>query len=163
VVLDLRGNKAGPAESGIVGSSPPNHHAASLTATKPAANTVPAPSPSTTALPVGPASPPVAALVTVPAPAPPDAVEVAGLVRRGDVLLGTGDVASARLFYERAADAGDALAALRLGESFDPDFLHQARIWGTQGDLRTAIIWYRRARELGSAEAEILLKSLEGN
>jgi TPR repeat protein len=62
------------------------------------------------------------------------------------------------LFYERAADAGDALAALRLGESFDPDFLGHVHIRGVQCDRDMAIIWYRRARELGSIEAEILLK-----
>jgi hypothetical protein len=150
--------------------------AAPPSATAPAAGPVPLPSvtleenvelappPSATApLPVGPAIPPVAAPVTLPEPAPPVAVEVAGLLEHGDALFATGDLVSARLLYERAAEAGNAQAALRLGESFDPDFLHQARIWGTQGDLRTAIIWYRRARELGSAEAEILLKSLEGN
>ena len=88
--------------------------------------------------------------------------EIAGFVARGDELFATGDVASARLFYERAADAGDAQAALRLGESFDPAFLDQAHILGAKGDPARAISWYQRARELGSAEAEILLKSTEG-
>jgi TPR repeat protein len=78
------------------------------------------------------------------------------------MLFSTGDMAGARLFYERAANVGDAQAALRLGESFDPNFL-QAHARGVKGDLGTAISWYRRARELGSADAEILLKSLEGN
>jgi TPR repeat protein len=91
------------------------------------------------------------------------AAEVAVLVRRGDELFGTGDVASARLFYERAADAGDALAVLRLGESFDPDFLRHVHVRGVQGDRGMAIIWYQRARELGSVEAEILLKNMEVN
>ena len=45
---------------------------------------------------------------------------------RGDSFLGAGDIASARLFYERAADAGDGHAALRLGATFDPDFLDRA-------------------------------------
>jgi len=109
--------------------------------------------------------PPVTALTPSPLPISPPLLdaEVAGLLERGDALFGTGDLASARLLYERAADADNALAALRLGESFDPDFLRQAHVWGAKGDPRTAIIWYRRARELGSAEAEILLKSLEGN
>jgi hypothetical protein len=34
-------------------------------------------------------------------------MEDAGLVTRGDQLLGTRDVIAARLFYERAAEAGD--------------------------------------------------------
>jgi TPR repeat protein len=104
----------------------------------------------------------------MPSPSPASssplvAAEVAELVERGDTLFAAGDVASARLFYERAADAGEAQAALRLGESFDPAFLEQAHARNGRGDLGTAKIWYRRARELGSAGAEILLKSLEGN
>ena len=39
--------------------------------------------------------------------------------------------------------------------------LDQARLRGARGDLSTALSWYRRARDLGVAEAEILLKSLE--
>jgi hypothetical protein len=34
------------------------------------------------------------------------------LLARGDALFVSGDFASARLFYERAANAGDGLAAL---------------------------------------------------
>lgn len=98
-----------------------------------------------------------------PASSPLVAAEAAELVERGDTLFAAGDVASARLFYERAADAGEAQAALRLGESFDPAFLEQARGRNGRGDLGMAKIWYRRARELGSAGAEILLKSLEGS
>jgi TPR repeat protein len=91
------------------------------------------------------------------------AVEVSALLMRGDSLLGAGDVASARQFYERATDAGNAQAALRLGETYDPSFLALARLNGVRGDLAVATRWYRRARELGNPEAEILLKSLNAN
>jgi hypothetical protein len=37
-----------------------------------------------------------------------------------------GDIASARLFYQHAADAGNGSAALRLGASYDPGFLSRA-------------------------------------
>jgi len=70
-------------------------------------------------------------------------------------------VASARLFYERAADAGNGEAALRLGETFDPNFLKRAKLRAVQGDAAAAVFWYRRARELGVAEAEILLKGIQ--
>jgi Peptidase C39 family len=89
------------------------------------------------------------------------AADAAALLARGDVLFSKGDVVAARLFYERAAYAGEGQAALRLGETFDPAFLDQARLRGARGDLSTALSWYRRARDLGVAEAEILLKSLE--
>ncbi|TMJ58879.1 MAG: hypothetical protein E6G81_10175 [Alphaproteobacteria bacterium] len=71
-----------------------------------------------------------------------------------------GDVASARLFYERAAEAGDGQAALRLGETYDPNFLERAKLRAIKGDPKTAASWYWRAKELGVAEADILLKGV---
>jgi protein involved in polysaccharide export with SLBB domain len=88
-------------------------------------------------------------------------VERVALLERGDALLSAADVTSARLFYERAAGGGDGLAAVRLGETFDPIFLDRARLRGVRGDLGTALSWYRRARDLGATDAEILLKGLE--
>jgi len=89
------------------------------------------------------------------------APEIAELLTRGDVLFGTGDLAAARTFYERAADAGDAQAAVRLGETYDPSFLDRAHLRGVRGNVVMALAWYRRARDLGAAEAEVLLNSLE--
>jgi hypothetical protein len=86
--------------------------------------------------------------------------EVKTLVARGDLLLGSGDVTSARLFYERAADAPDAQAALRLGESYDPAFLAEARLNRAAGSVLLAAQWYRRADELGAPEADTLLRAL---
>jgi hypothetical protein len=58
-------------------------------------------------------------------------VEIETLLSRGDWLFATGDVASARLLYRRAADAGEARAAVRLRGTFDPAFLdHTAKING---------------------------------
>ena len=94
------------------------------------------------------------------APLPP-AVDAAALVERGDALLGIGDVVSARLFYERAVEAGDAHAAIRLGETFDPAFLAHARSNGVRGDPAVALKWYKRARDLGASEADILVMSIE--
>ena len=51
------------------------------------------------------------------------AAQVTELLSRGDSFLHAGDVASARLFYERAADAGDWQAAIRMGATFDLAFL----------------------------------------
>ena len=87
--------------------------------------------------------------------AAPDAptVDVAELLARGDGYLGKGDVTSARLFYERAADAGSRQAAMRLGATFDANFLDRAGFTGTRGDQARADMWYRRARGLGTAEA----------
>ncbi len=87
--------------------------------------------------------------------------EIAALVTRGDAFLSAGDIASARLFYERAADAGDSTAALRLGATFDPDFLGRVGVRGNPGDPAQAASWYRRARDLGDAAAAEHLKNLE--
>jgi hypothetical protein len=89
------------------------------------------------------------------------ATEIAALVTRGDAFLSGGDVASARLFYERAADAGDSAAAVRLGATFDPNFLGRVGIRGNPGDPAQAASWYRRARDLGDAAAAERLKSLD--
>jgi hypothetical protein len=89
------------------------------------------------------------------------AAEIAVLLARGDKSFSSGDVASARLYYGRAADAGDGQAALRLGETFDPVFLERAHLRSARGDLTAAWSWYRRARDLGVAEGEVLLNSLE--
>jgi hypothetical protein len=87
--------------------------------------------------------------------------EADALLARGDAFFATGDITSARLFYERAATTGNAAAALRLGGTFDPAFLARAHIGRVQGDLPTALYWYRQARDLGDADAETLLKGVE--
>jgi hypothetical protein len=89
------------------------------------------------------------------------ATEIAALLARGDWLFATGDVASARLLYERAADAGEARAAVRLGETFDPVYLDDSHLRGLQGDPDTAVFWYRRARDLGATGVASRLKKLE--
>ena len=112
--------------------------------------------PRTTATPQ--ASPPA---VQPPADQHLSATEIAALVTRGDAFLSAGDIASARLFYERAADAGDSAAALRLGATFDPNFLGRVGVRGNPGDPARAASWYRRARDLGDAAAAERLKNLE--
>ena len=82
------------------------------------------------------------------------------MVTRGDAFLSAGDIASARLFYERAADAGDSAAALRLGATFDPNFLNRAGVRGNPGNPTQAALWYRRARDLGDAAAAERLRNL---
>jgi hypothetical protein len=85
------------------------------------------------------------------------------LLSHGDAFLLAGDLTSARLVYQRAANAGDGTAALRLGATFDAAFLERAHLGRLAGDPEKAVTWYRRARDLGNPEAEILLKSLHAN
>jgi hypothetical protein len=107
--------------------------------------------------------PPSSAAIPAATAAPSgfSAVDVAGLLARGDGYLGIGDVTSARLFYERAADAGSSLGAMRLGATFDPNFLGRAGLAGTRSDQARADMWYGRARGLGMAEVTHEPKSRE--
>ena len=90
--------------------------------------------------------------------APP---EIGALLSRGEALLNAGDVAAARPLLERAALAGDATAALRLGQSYDPGYLANAGLRETAGNLGLAIFWYRRGQELGNGTAAFLARKLE--
>jgi hypothetical protein len=86
--------------------------------------------------------------------------ELTQLSDHGDALLRDGDVASARLFYERAADAGDAQAAVRLGATYDPEFLGRLGLSKLQANPAEARSWYSRALELGAGDAKRQLNSL---
>jgi hypothetical protein len=79
--------------------------------------------------------------------------QVTELLSRGDSFLHAGDVASARLFYERAADAGDWQAAIRMGATFDPAFLARAGV-RAGGDPAQAQSWYRHALDLGAPKTD---------
>jgi hypothetical protein len=48
-----------------------------------------------------------------------------------------------------------------LGETYDPNFLERVQLRAVQGDAAAAVFWYWRARELGVAEAEILLQGIQ--
>ena len=75
------------------------------------------------------------------------------LVTRGKGFLKDGDLASARLLFQRAAAAGNAEAAFILGTTFDPLFIRRMGVVGMEPDIARAREWYERAAELGSADA----------
>jgi hypothetical protein len=108
-----------------------------------------------TNLPVGAAEPSTA--VTDPAAS---AALNSTLMERGDSLFIIGDLSAARLFYERAADAGYGPAALRMGETYDPAFLARTGFIGARANPTMAAYWYQRAHDLGASEAGILLKAI---
>jgi hypothetical protein len=106
------------------------------------------------------ASPPPAETMPAVTPTPQERSAGKRLREAGDLRITEGDIASARLFYERAANAGDARAALDLGHSFNPAFLERLGVLGMRGDAAAAARWYRRARLLGDPNAENALKTL---
>ena len=88
-------------------------------------------------------------LEAVNAPAvPPMNPENAALMEKGQVLMRSGDIASARLLFQRLANAGIADAALALAATYDPRYLAQHNLIGVAGDETKAHHWYRRASEL---------------
>jgi len=114
----------------------------------------------------GPGAPSVAesssAAPPVAAPRGPSlsAREIATLLERGRVLFDAGDLAAARLFFRRAANAGDAGAALAMGATYDPDVLAKHFVHGIEANPEEARMWYERARELGSPEGPRRIESM---
>ena len=85
---------------------------------------------------------------------------IASLLRRADALIASGDVAAARLVLRRAADAGDAGAAMTLAGTYDPANLAKLGVHGIVPDVAMARSWYEKARKFGSAEAPQRLEML---
>jgi len=108
---------------------------------------------------------PNAALVDTPTTKPPttavlptlsieERARAEHLVAQGEKYLGDANVEAARQFFRRAADAGLAAAALRLGATYDPAELVHLQATGVLANRAEARRWYERARELGATEAE---------
>jgi hypothetical protein len=89
--------------------------------------------------------------------APPPEEEA--ILTRASAFLRKADVAAARLLYETLALKGSARAAFALGQTYGPDFLKGLGVQRLS-NIDTAKKWYRKAMELGSREAEILLSTL---
>jgi hypothetical protein len=89
-----------------------------------------------------------------------DVDELEGLFKRAQVLLGEGDISSARLLLRRAAEAGDANAALALAGTYDRGELAKLKVIGVVHDNAQAKLWYTKAVALGSAEAMRRLQQL---
>jgi len=86
--------------------------------------------------------------------------ELDRLINRGEAFLSQGDVAAARLVLLRAAEAGDARAALALGATYDPNVLRKMGVVGVQPDPDQARAWYERAANSGSGDANQRLLAL---
>jgi TPR repeat protein len=89
-----------------------------------------------------------------------DPAEIASALSRGAALIASGDLAAARLVLHRAADAGDARAALALAETYDPSILEKLGVHGVVPDLAKARGWYEKAKQFGATEATQRLELL---
>ena len=79
---------------------------------------------------------------------------------RGDDMLAKKDVSAARKYYQFAAQAGSARAALALGQSYDPEFLARLGAIGLKPDMAQAKSWYRTASTLGNQQAAARLRAI---
>ena len=83
-----------------------------------------------------------------------DSPVIAAKMKIGVELMTYGEVAAARVMFQRAAEAGDGAGAFALAETYDPLVLGGLRLReGITPDLALARTWYERARDLGSLEA----------
>lgn len=89
-----------------------------------------------------------------------DTDEITTLRKRGEEFFANGDVAAARLMLQRAAEAGDARAALALAATYDPIALGDIGIRGSFADATMARTWYERAKAFGSPDAPHRLELL---
>jgi hypothetical protein len=87
------------------------------------------------------------------------------LIVSGDRHLEQGNIGAARMFFQRAAEAGLANGALKMAATFDPAELErlQVKVQGAIPDRAEARKWYERARALGASEAEDRLARIGGS
>lgn len=86
--------------------------------------------------------------------------EATRLIARASVLLGQGDVGSARIVLERAAQMGIAQASFMLAETYDSNVLSAWGTYGTRGDAARARQLYAHALAGGVQEARDRLNTL---
>jgi len=97
------------------------------------------------------------------APAPTrtlDPAEIDVLVKQGQQFVAAGDFVTARLVFQRAAEAGNAAAALALGASYDPVVLSRLGVRGVDADVAKARAWYQKAKDFGAPDADRRLSTL---
>ncbi len=91
----------------------------------------------------------------------PGAPDLDWLEARGDALLSSGDIVSARLFFEMAAGRGSLRSMTAVGRSYDPVHFAEAGLRGLAPDPDRAAEWYRRAAAAGDQEAAERLAALD--
>jgi TPR repeat protein len=106
-------------------------------------------------------APAAVAPVTAPPARKLAADELATLMNRAKGMLAAGDIPSARLLLERAADAQEPSAALLLAQTYDPAVLGTQDERSITADPAAARAWYEKAAQLGSADAQQRLAQIQ--
>jgi hypothetical protein len=92
---------------------------------------------------------------------PAASLEASDLISKGDGLLNSGDIASARQFYLRASAMGDAKGAYGVGRTYDPQVFAALNVQGLKPDPAKAADWYQKAVDGGVAAAKNALSGLQ--
>jgi len=71
-------------------------------------------------------------------------------LKQGQQFVAARAFVSARLAFQRAAEARSATAALALGASYDPVVLSRLGVRDVDTDVSKARAWYQKARKLGA-------------
>jgi hypothetical protein len=87
---------------------------------------------------------------TRPVEFPLSAAQIDRLLARGEELLQSGDIVSARLAFLRVAATGDLRGAMGVGMTYDPDVYARISVTGLTPDREQAEFWYNKAGEVPS-------------
>lgn len=87
-------------------------------------------------------------------PKPEDVAENARLIAYARLLLGRGDIGSARIVLQRATEMGSAEASFALAETYDPLVLSKWGSYGSHGDADKALDLYAKALAGGVSQAK---------
>ncbi len=68
---------------------------------------------------------------------------------KGDALMKTGDIASARQFYLKAHEMGNPKGAFGVARTYDPKVFAELNVQGLQPDAAQAAEWYKKAASAG--------------
>lgn len=83
----------------------------------------------------------------------PELIDAQEYLRRGQELLGLGDIASARLLFEAGAATGHGGCLFSVGKTYDPILLRELGVMGIYADSAAALNWYAEAVQAGHPEA----------
>jgi TPR repeat protein len=89
--------------------------------------------------------------------------EEKAMLERALAILQNGDIAAARLLFQRLADKGSARGALAMAKTYDPEVLTGMNVFGLEPDPKTAAQWYARAAEMGNEQARERLATLNAS
>lgn len=96
----------------------------------------------------------------IPLPQEVEVSEARTLYNKGEALLKTGDLVSARQFFVKAHGLGLAEAAYGVGQCYDPAVYAAMNVHGLQPDAAKAKDWYQKAAAMGHENAKAALEVL---